>query len=85
MAVQVSGIEQLISIDRNLLECDQVYSNPLYGQCQLQIDFPILQQLYTKGNLVLDQMFTRTCALPDLLQAFTDIHAGRNAKGVIVF
>jgi Zn-dependent alcohol dehydrogenase len=85
MAVQVSGIEQEISIDMNLFEWDKVYINPLYGQCRPQIDFPILQQLYTKGDLLLDQMVTRTYTLTDLPQAFADMHAGRNAKGVIVF
>jgi len=85
MAVQVSGIEQEISIDMNLFEWDKIYINPLYGKTRPQIDFPILQQLYAKGDLLLDQMVTRTYALSELAQAFADMHAGKNAKGVIVF
>lgn len=84
-AVQVSGIEQEISIDMNLFEWDKMYINPLYGKTRPQIDFPILQDLYAKGDLMLDQMVTRTYTLEDLAQAFTDMHAGKNAKGVIVF
>ncbi|MCU0340328.1 MAG: alcohol dehydrogenase catalytic domain-containing protein [Spirosomaceae bacterium] len=84
-AVQVSGIEQEITIDMNLFEWDKLYINPLYGKCRPQIDFPILQDLYAKGDLILDQMVTRTYALTDLTQAFADMHAGKNAKGVIVF
>jgi S-(hydroxymethyl)glutathione dehydrogenase/alcohol dehydrogenase len=34
---------------------------------------------------MLDEMVTRTYALTDLAQAFADMHAGKNAKGVIVF
>lgn len=85
IAVQVSGIEQEISIDMNLFEWDKVYINPLYGKARPQIDFPILQELYQKGDLILDKMVTRTYALEDLNQAFSDMHQGLNAKGVIVF
>jgi S-(hydroxymethyl)glutathione dehydrogenase/alcohol dehydrogenase len=85
MAVQVSGIEQEITIDMNLFEWDKTYINPLYGKCRPQIDFPILQRLYEKGDLILDKMVTRTYPLEDLAQAFDDMHHGRNAKGVLVF
>ncbi|AEE48520.1 Zn-dependent alcohol dehydrogenase [Haliscomenobacter hydrossis] len=84
-AVQVSGIEQEIVIDMNLFEWDKVYINPLYGKCRPQIDFPILQALYAKGDLLLDEMVTRTYPLEELAQAFADMHAGKNAKGVVVF
>lgn len=85
VAVQVSGIEQEITIDMNLFEWDKLYLNPLYGKCRPQIDFPILQDLYAKGDLLLDQMVTRTYSLTQLSEAFADMHAGKNAKGVIVF
>lgn len=85
VACQVSGIEQEISIDMNLFEWDKVYINPLYGKARPQIDFPILQQLYAKGDLILDKMVTKTYSLDQLSEAFEDMHAGRNAKGVIVF
>lgn len=85
VACQVSGIEQTIAIDMNLFEWDKIYINPLYGQCRPDIDFPILQKLYEKGDLILDDLVTRTYALTDLQTAFDDMLAGRNAKGVIVF
>ncbi|SHK70063.1 S-(hydroxymethyl)glutathione dehydrogenase / alcohol dehydrogenase [Reichenbachiella agariperforans] len=84
-AVQVSGIEEEITIDMRLFEWDKVYINPLYGKCRPQIDFPKLVSLYDKGDLMLDQMITRTYPLDDLQQAFEDMLGGRNAKGVIVF
>lgn len=84
-AVQVSGIEQEITIDMNLFEWDKVYINPLYGKCRPQIDFPKIVELYDKGSLLLEEMITRTYPLEDLQQAFDDMLAGRNAKGVIVF
>lgn len=84
-AVQVSGIEQEISIDMRLFEWDKIYINPLYGKCRPQIDFPVLIDLYDNGNLLLEEMITRTYPLTSLGEAFDDMLKGRNAKGVIVF
>lgn len=85
MAVQVSGIEQEITIDMNLFEWDKIYINPLYGKCRPQIDFPKIVDLYEMGSLQLDQMITRTYPLTDLGKAIDDMLQGRNAKGVIIF
>jgi S-(hydroxymethyl)glutathione dehydrogenase/alcohol dehydrogenase len=84
-AVQVSGIEQEITIDMNLFEWDKTYINPLYGKCRPQIDFPKIIDLYESGSLLLEEMITRTYSLDDLQQGFNDMLQGRNAKGVIVF
>jgi S-(hydroxymethyl)glutathione dehydrogenase/alcohol dehydrogenase len=84
-AVQVSGIEQDINIDMRLFEWDKLYINPLYGKCRPQIDFPIIIDLYEKGQLLLDEMVTRSYPLSELSNAFDDMLSGRNAKGVIVF
>lgn len=84
-AVQVSGIEQEITIDMNLFEWDKIYLNPLYGKCSPGRDFPKLMDWYADGSLLLDEMITRTYPLADLQQGFDDLLAGRNAKGVVVF
>ncbi len=84
-AVQVSGIEEEITIDMRLFEWDKVYINPLYGKCRPQVDFPKLMRLYKKGDLLLDEMITKTYPLEKLQHAFDDMLAGKNAKGVIVF
>ncbi|MGZ3766818.1 MAG: alcohol dehydrogenase catalytic domain-containing protein [Mucilaginibacter sp.] len=84
-AVQVSGIEQEITIDMNLFEWDKIYMNPLYGKCRPQIDFPNIIDLYEDGQLQLEEMITRTYTLNELDKAFDDLLNGRNAKGVIIF
>lgn len=84
IAVQMSGIEEKVLIDMTLFEFDKQYVNPLYGGCRPDVDFPRLFSLYSKGDLILDELVTRTYALDDLQQAFDDMHAGINAKGVLV-
>jgi S-(hydroxymethyl)glutathione dehydrogenase/alcohol dehydrogenase len=85
-AVAVSGIEQVLAIDMQLFEFDKLYINPLYGQCRPFTDFPMLMALYDQKRLKLDEMVTRTYPLSaeGLRGAFSDMHAGLNAKGVLV-
>lgn len=84
-AVQVSGIEEEILVDMRLFEWDKIYINPLYGGAKPDLDFPKFEALYEKGDLLLDEMITRTYSIDSLQQAFDDMLAGKNAKGVIVF
>ena len=84
-AIQVSGIEEEITIDMRLFEWDKIYINPLYGQCRPQIDFPKIMKLYKNGALKLDEMITREYKLEELEIAFDDLLLGKNAKSVIIF
>ncbi len=84
-AVQVSGIEQDITVDMRLFEWDKIYINPLYGKCRPQVDFPKIVMHYEDGTLLLEEMITNTYTLNDLDKAFDDMLKGKNAKGVIVF
>jgi len=83
-AIQVSGVEQTIEVDMALFEWDKTYLNPLYGQCRPARDFPRIFDLYRKGELLLDELVTRTYPLDQVAVAFDDLLAGRNAKGVLV-
>lgn len=83
-AVQVSGIEQPLTIDMRLFEWDKTYLNPLYGQCRPERDMPRLLELYRRGLLLLDELVTRTYPLEGFEEAFADLLGGRNAKGVLV-
>jgi Zn-dependent alcohol dehydrogenase len=84
MALQLSGIEQDLTIDMNLFEWDKIYLNPLYGKSNPPIDFPRIFNLYKRGELKLDQLVTKTYSLEELPDAFEDMHHGRVAKGVLV-
>jgi len=80
----VSGVEQVVSVDLTLFEWDKRYINPLYGQCRPFVDFPKLLSLYSRGQLKLDEMVTRTYPLSQLSDAFADMRSGINAKGVLI-
>lgn len=84
-AVQVSGIEEEITIDMNLFEWDKKYINPLYGKCKPRIDFPNIINHYENQKLKLEELVTKTYSLSQLDNAFDDLLKGKNAKGVIVF
>lgn len=84
-AVQVSGIEQKINFDCELFEWNKVYINPLYGNCNPQRDFMRIQELYARGELLLDELVSKTYRLEQLGEAFEDMHKGKISKGVITF
>jgi len=83
-AVQVSGIEEPVTLDMTLFEWDKVYLNPLYGKCRPAIDFPLLMDLYLRGQLILDDLVSKTYPLSDLAHAFSDLSAGAITKGVLL-
>lgn len=83
-ALQVSGIEQEITIDMNLFEWDKIYMNPLYGKCRPQVDLPKILAHYSAGEILLDELVTKTYAIEELGKAFEDMHSGAIAKGVIL-
>jgi len=56
-----------------------------YGSCIPSVDFPRLLQLYMAGKLKLDELITRRYEIDAAPEAFADLAAGRNARGVIVF
>ncbi len=85
MAVAVSGVEEEITVDMRLFEFDKTYINPLYGQCKPERDFDRVFALHAAGQMKLDELVTRTYPIDDVAEAFADLLAGRNAKGVVVF
>jgi S-(hydroxymethyl)glutathione dehydrogenase/alcohol dehydrogenase len=56
-----------------------------YGSVTPRVDMPRLLQWYDEGKLKLDELITQTYRLGQINEAFADMEAGRNARGVIVF
>jgi alcohol dehydrogenase (nicotinoprotein) len=56
----------------------------LFGDCNPLYDIPKLLGLYQAGDLKLDELVTRTYALDEVNEAYADLEAGKNIRGVIV-
>lgn len=56
-----------------------------YGGADVHRDAPHLLSLYRQGKLKLDELLTRTYPLEEVNQAFADMDAGVNARGLVVF
>ena len=57
----------------------------IYGATSPPKDIPRLIELYRHGQLLLDELVTRTYRLDEINEAYDDMHAGRNIRGVIEF
>ena len=85
MALQVSGINDPVTVPMPWFMWNKTYVTPLYGGCVPGRDFPKIFEHYRRGEVKLDELVTRTYRLENLAAAIDDMMAGRNAKGVIVF
>jgi S-(hydroxymethyl)glutathione dehydrogenase/alcohol dehydrogenase len=56
-----------------------------YGGADVHTDALRLLALYGDGKLKLDELLTRTYSLRDVNQAFADLKAGVNARGLVTF
>ncbi|MGD9983828.1 MAG: zinc-binding dehydrogenase, partial [Porticoccaceae bacterium] len=57
----------------------------MYGSAEFRVDFPKYLELYKQGKLDLDRMVTHTYRIDEAVQAFADLEAGKNARGVIIY
>ena len=64
---------------------EKTLTGSYYGSARPREDFPRLIALYQGKKLKLDELITRTYRIDEAPQAFADLEAGRNARGVIVF
>jgi S-(hydroxymethyl)glutathione dehydrogenase/alcohol dehydrogenase len=85
MALQVSGINEPVTVPMPWFMWNKQYVTPLYGGCVPSRDFQRIFEHYRRGELKLDELITRTYCLGELAKAIQDMLTGRNAKGVIIF
>jgi NDMA-dependent alcohol dehydrogenase len=57
----------------------------LFGSANPRADIPRLARLYREGNLLLDELVTRTYPLERVNEGYEDLREGRNLRGLIVF
>jgi S-(hydroxymethyl)glutathione dehydrogenase/alcohol dehydrogenase len=56
----------------------------LYGEANPRADIPRLLSLYREGKLLLDEAVTAEYKLNDINEAYDDMLAGRNIRGVVI-
>jgi NDMA-dependent alcohol dehydrogenase len=56
----------------------------LYGEANARADIPRLLSLYRDGKLLLDETVTSEYKLNDINEAYDDMLAGRNIRGVVI-
>jgi len=56
----------------------------LYGEANPRADIPRLISLYREGKLLLDETVTAEYKLEEINEAYDDMLAGRNIRGVII-
>ena len=64
---------------------EKTLTGSYFGSARPREDFPRLLALYKAGRLKLDELITHRYRVDEAAQAFADLEAGRNARGVIVF
>jgi S-(hydroxymethyl)glutathione dehydrogenase/alcohol dehydrogenase len=64
---------------------EKTITGSYFGSCVPRVDFPRMLSLYMAGRLKLDELITRRYSIAEAPQAFADLQAGKNARGVIVF
>ena len=57
----------------------------LFGEANPRRDIPNLARMYQVGQLKLDELITREYTLDQVAEAYDDMHAGTNIRGVVVF
>ena len=64
---------------------EKTLTGSYFGSARPREDFPRLLALYRNKRLKLDELITRTYTIDQAPQAFADLAAGKNARGVIIF
>ena len=73
-----TNAQQLVRSEKRLV-------GSYYGSSIPRVDMPKLLTYYDEGKLRLDELITQTYRLDQINEAFADLEAGQNARGVILF
>jgi len=64
---------------------EKTLTGSYFGSARPREDAPRILALYKSGRVKLDELVTRTYTIDEAPQAFADLEAGKNARGVILF
>ncbi|MEO7244594.1 MAG: zinc-binding dehydrogenase, partial [Rubrivivax sp.] len=86
VVVGVAGAKDQTTLRTTSLTFEEkTLTGSYFGSARPREDFPRLMRLYRAGRLKLDELITHRYRIDEAAQAFDDLAAGRNARGMIVF
>jgi S-(hydroxymethyl)glutathione dehydrogenase/alcohol dehydrogenase len=86
VVVGISNSKDQISLNaQQAATSEKTLTGSYFGSARPHLDFPRLIALYRSGRLKLDELITRTYSIDDAPQAFADLDAGKQGRGVIMF
>jgi NDMA-dependent alcohol dehydrogenase len=88
MVITSAASHELVGIPVNVLDAtmhQKRIQGALYGMGSPAREIPLLLDLYKRGTLKLDELVTRTYRLDEINEAYDDMHAGLNIRGVVTF
>ena len=84
--IGIAKADEELAIPASMLVRDEKrVLGSFYGSTRQRVDLPRLLDLYQSGDLNLDGLITQRYSIDDAQQAFDDLVAGKNARGVLVF
>ncbi len=84
--VGVGRFDDTFSLSAGLVAItEKTIKGSFCGQGASVRDFPRMLDWYRQGKLELDSLVTTTYDIEDVAQAYEDMEAGKNARGVVVF
>jgi S-(hydroxymethyl)glutathione dehydrogenase / alcohol dehydrogenase len=86
----IGGVSRMDQVEANLslmmfVMLEKQIRGGLYGGCKPGNAIPQLLELYKQGDLMLEELVTRTYPLEQINEGYADMAAGRNIRGVISF
>ncbi|MCZ6680824.1 MAG: Zn-dependent alcohol dehydrogenase [Candidatus Poribacteria bacterium] len=69
----------------SIVQTEKRLIGSFYGSAVPRVDMPKLLQLYDEGKLKIDELITQNYRIEEINEAFADMEAGKNARGVILF
>ena len=64
---------------------ERTVTGSLYGSASAKTEIPRLIDLYRAGNLMLDELLTRTYPIEEINQAYADLESGETLRSVVTF
>ncbi|MDD9207389.1 NDMA-dependent alcohol dehydrogenase [Georgenia sp. 10Sc9-8] len=88
--VVVTGVGDLSRTDLSLSPGEMTIfqkrlQGSLFGASNPTADIPWLVDLYTRGQLKLDELITHRYTLDQVAQGYEDMHAGKNIRGIVLY